>query len=140
MSATEKDWLCTYQQIAPGAAYSLGQNPNVRPTTSKHNILQTLIKNMGLLWSDLHGKWLSCYGCLAAQGFPIHPRHTINGDVCTGFRDRSKVTPEDRTAIVGQAGNSMNITMIGLGLLFTVLMVKRNEAPLGDLRSVIAAL
>ena len=140
LTATEKEYLRTYQQIAPGAAFSLGQNPNVRPTTSKTNLLQTLIKNTGLLWSDPHGKWLSGYGCLAAQGFPIHPRHSIDGDVCTGFRDRSKVTLEDRTATVGQAGNSMNVTMIGLGVLFTVLMVKRNEDPLGDLRSLIALL
>ena len=60
LTECEQDFLQQYRQTAPDGAYSLNQNPSVSFTASKPSALQTLIRNMGILW------WLvtHCQGTL----------------------------------------------------------------------------
>ena len=87
------------------------------------DVLNTIIKNVALLWSDSHSRWLTPNELLTAMGFPVVPS-TV--DTClaglppTSHRGDShrvlcsfnRIRPErHRTVVPGQAGNSMSVNV-----------------------------
>ena len=81
-----------------------------------------------LLRSDRHGRWLTSYEALLAQGFPIS-RELSYGVAVTSFADdidnirksRNPIQPDlDRTARIGMAGNAMHMQVVATMLLCIV--------------------
>ena len=50
LNPTERNFLQTYQQLAPSQVYQINQDPRVTATISDSNKMFTLIKNAGICW------------------------------------------------------------------------------------------
>ncbi len=78
-----------------------------------------LNKNGGLGWTSRAARWFTPLELLALQGHPVYEslQHAAFGATCSFNmpRDRS------RNAMGGQAGNSFNLNMIGVVLLYVLL-------------------
>ena len=98
----------------------------------------TLIKTVGLAWSSVHRRWMFAREMLSTQGFPTAPvlvraavaaapdTPDIELPVLTSFNvprtgqsHRGSPMPERRpTTMCSQAGNTMNVNVIGAALLY----------------------
>lgn len=143
--ASEADNYTVYKERWPHQCYMLGQNPSKHPQKSSGPLLMTTIKNCGLVMSMDHQRWIFAVEHLAAQGFPSTEallRTCLDGDrveVCSFNVDRtSRLTPQKpgkgrrrfipertRTAVCGQAGNTMNVCMIGSVILWQLAFCVR---------------
>lgn len=112
-----------------GAVAMLGQDPEKhRQDNHGKTYLQTLIKNCGIMFSTFHGRWLCPFETLIIQGFPVLPELQVYGESPSFCRSRDAVAhlcsarelPRKRGVIFEQAGNSMNTTVMGIGLLWWV--------------------
>ena len=81
--------------------------------------MHTLIKNVGLVWNSRAARWFAPLELIALQGYPVYEslQHAAFGATC------SFNTPRDRSrnAMGGQSGNSFNLNMIGVVLLYVLL-------------------
>ena len=75
-----------------------------------------------MLFSTMHWRWMSARECLLAQGFPVMQESKIRGTFCSFDNPRS-VWRRKRAAMYQQSGNSMNVHMIGMGLMWAFLFV-----------------
>lgn len=112
------------------AAFMLNQSYNVRPVTASPTRLNTLIRNTTLLWSREAKRFFAPVELLCSQGFPVRTRFTAvaaqDPNYCfpacsfaLGLSDREKKPHRNHWA--QQAGNSMNVTVVGLVMLFALL-------------------
>ena len=87
----------------------------------------TLIKNAGIQWSTSDSRWFVPSELLIAQGFPIRAglvnpeQPTLN--VAVSSFDVALPQGRSRTAVAGQAGNTMHINVAGAVLLFCLCFV-----------------
>ena len=97
---------------------------------SNNNLLHTLIRNMGLIFSsshdnDDHRRWLCGTEALISQAFPVHPEFRAANDVIlTSF---NTLRPRKPRIICGQAGNSMNINIAFIVELHSWLCWRRAD-------------
>ena len=130
---TEKELgvLKYYEQRDPSAAVSLNQNPVAGfAVHSSWNALQTLIKNVGIIYSLPHKRFLTPSEGLLAQGFPVLAMADSARPLCSFNYDR----PRKRTAVLGQAGNSMNVQAAGLaGIIYPLVNFTFPDTPLHSL-------
>lgn len=113
LTAAELKVLRYYDLHAPSSAVSLNQNPEAGfAIHSSWNALQCLIKNVGVIFSMPHRRFLTPLEGLLAQGFPVLglPRRSSMQMLCSFNADRAR----KRTTVLGQAGNSMNVQSAGL--------------------------
>ena len=94
------------------------------PTT-----LHTLIRNVGVLWSDCDEKWFAPRDCLASQNFPVEEATRASGEfLCSFNRERPSGWPlRHRARVCGQAGNSMNVNVAGLLATYAHICVKKAD-------------
>ena len=81
--------------------------------------MNTIIKNCHIIMSAEHKRWLCAKELLVSQAIPAYGflAAASCGTVrnwCSFNVDRKR----SRTAMAGQAGNTMNVNMIGAGLLY----------------------
>ena len=109
----------------------LGQNPRKVPNCSSRSSLQCQIKNQGIVFSDVHDRWLVPREFIALQGFPTYPatKNPIVPEPCSFDRLRQTIpdpcgrgflSPRNRARIVEQAGNSMPISLIALPIFWAL--------------------
>jgi len=113
----------SYIARSPGCCCMVGQNATVHPQTSSQDTLCTVIRNPHLIVSPEHGRWMSARELLCTQGFPVYPvllQAATSSDrpVCSFNKERAAHHgPRHRTSITRQAGDSMNVNMIGVALV-----------------------
>ena len=121
---------------AANCVVSLNQNPEEQATTSTTDELHTVIRNCHLLWSEVHGRWLTGRECLLTQGVP-----TTNSSLAACQRRSSSKRPMSsfnvlrrdfnlgnrlRTEMAHQAGNMMSVQVIGSIQMFMGMYIKRD--------------
>ena len=119
--------------------HMLQQNPHVgRGISSGADILNTVIKNSGVMFSSPHQRSLHWSELLISQGFPVlpglaYPSNPQAGASCCSFAiARQKSQPRRRSAVAGQAGNSMNLNVVGVMLLYALMWVRRADQALEE--------
>lgn len=103
----------------PCTCHMLEQSPAEHGHSSSPEVLCTLIKNTGLLFSLPHNRWLTGSECLNAQGFPTPDVVNVLGE---GIYTKSIQLCSFQVPIVGrrsadmkrQAGNSMATPVCGV--------------------------
>lgn len=89
--------------------------------------MSTLIKSGTLWFSDYHLRWLTAAEALTCQGFPVHQKWSYNNPCCS-FAMRNaglcRVASPSRSAMIGQAGNSMHTEVSAAILSFALLEVQ----------------
>ncbi|CAE7405505.1 unnamed protein product, partial [Symbiodinium necroappetens] len=73
LSAMEKRFLHGYEALCRDRCYSLGQDPRDFANYSTWGCMRTLIKNAGIIYSDVHRRWVTPCEAFIMQGFPIYP-------------------------------------------------------------------
>ncbi|CAK9069466.1 unnamed protein product [Durusdinium trenchii] len=145
LTVAEYDFYLKYKQNSPKGMYSLNQNPQKRGMQAKLNQdclcamfirlwkpimvtdMSTLIKSGTLWFSDYHLRWLTAAEALTCQGFPVHQKWSYNNPCCS-FAMRNaglcRVASPSRSAMIGQAGNSMHTEVSAAILSFALLEVQ----------------
>ena len=83
--------------------------------------MQSVIKNANLYWGDFRdaevdmSRWMTPSEFLLSQGFPVAPIGQMGDGRCSFNMQRPLA--RDRLAMVGQAGNSMNLPCVGVCIL-----------------------
>jgi hypothetical protein len=83
LSTAELAGARVYKRLAPGCVWNLGQNPLKIPIASETKLLNTVIKNFGIMYADLTpnsaldpdtdtGRWLTPYEILITQAVPCY--------------------------------------------------------------------
>eukprot|EP00959_Pyramimonas_sp_CCMP1952_P256068 5348486-Pyramimonas_sp.AAC.2 len=105
--------------------FSLHQDAIKWATRGSVMCTHTLIKNMGIVFSNAHGRWLTWRELLMLQGFPIYPGAKVNLEPTVFDYSRSSVFFPDRkrNQVLGQVGNTMNLNVIGAGMLWLMTNV-----------------
>ncbi len=119
-----KDYLRMYP--GSGKVFSLKQMAaNDHAVISGDDALQTVTKNVGLLWDSRANRWYLPKELLASQGFPV-PGSTRNGfpPCCSYQVDRS--VSRSRLAMSERAGNSMNVNCCGYMHIYRLLCIELN--------------
>ena len=94
----------------------LNQNPDGHPQKSSQELLNTLTKNTTVLMSAEHRRPMIPEELLISQGFPVYEE--LAAAAC-GERGGAKLCSFQnhrlrcRSAVVGQAGNSVNVAIMG---------------------------
>ena len=129
---TEKELkvLKYYDVHEPSAAVSLNQNPEAGfAVHSSWIALQTLIKNVGIIYSLPHKRFLTPTEGLLAQAYPVLSMANSARPLCSFNHERPPKKPRKRTAVLGQAGNTMNVQSAGLaGIIFPLVCFKFPDA------------
>ena len=125
LTADETKHLDFYVSKWPGRVCYLNQNPAVTAMKSTETKLNTMIKNVGAMWSDKADppRLMNPYEILATQVFPVLPEHS-HGKVTCSFQLKR---PRGRTALAVQAGNAMNVAVIGTCILYALTQIKRAD-------------
>jgi hypothetical protein len=99
-------------------------------TAATSEILHTQIMNNGIQWHTSDGSFLTPTDVLLTQGFPCRLAMSEGTPCCSFVYDRQR----SRSATTGQAGNSMNVHVAGIMVMFACMFVTRtDEVPLQDL-------
>lgn len=121
---SEQERLIGYYNIfmdkmADTIACGLGQKPDTKPWhNSGKNVLMCLVKNSHIVYDFKHMRWLHPLEMILAQSFPVLGCGQ-EGASCSFSKPRPKrFPPRRRTAMVNQAGNSMNVHAIAIALLW----------------------
>ena len=144
LTGMERRFLNGYEALRRDRCYSLGQDPREFANYSTWSCMRTLIKNAGIIYSDVHRRWVTPCEAFIMQGFPVYPMLS-HGVAMTSFSldevqvDASKsVRPcrvgssASRTAKIGMAGNAMHIQCIASVMLY---VITHGAMPLSQLRS-----
>ena len=134
-----------YMNALGGGIYMLGQNQEKHGQFARTDMkcLNTIIKNCGIMMCDHPGinRWMFWNEMLASQGFPVTeefvkcsargktlPLCSFNFDRCT-----QSLSPRRVSKVKGQAGNTMNVNMIGAAAVFVYGFVVLRTSMLPDL-------
>jgi hypothetical protein len=93
----------------------LGQMPTFKPTKSKRGILNTIVRNVGIMYSGMHKKWMTTQDLWSSMGFPIDQTSVdaLCGATCQFTRGAPKPLVRTRRSQTCQCGNSMHVNFIG---------------------------
>ena len=151
LNSTEISYLDEYMSKDPRGelVYQLNQNPLAgMGTTSTITYLHCIIHNVGLLYSATFQRWMMPSELLVAQGFPMHPE--INEWAFNEHGPTALVHPacsfntkrHDKNGvrkvrnIGGQVGNSMNVNVVGIVLLWCLISPKRLDTVSPAIRAI----
>eukprot|EP00974_Lingulodinium_polyedra_P004991 468670-Lingulodinium_polyedra.AAC.1 len=116
--------LFRYFQKFPNSsrAFMLGQDADVHGQQSTETYLNTIIKNVGLLWSTRDKRWIFPSEMLLFQGFAADPRVKVYREPCSFDIERQDLAlpGRRRNVILQQCGNSMHVQVMGLSLLWSL--------------------
>ena len=120
LSEAEAQRYMRYRESHPDRCYMVGQNPDEHPHMSdEQERLPTIIRKVHILMSHEHGRWLTPRELMCAAGFPVWPilaelSSGRPGHVCSFTTDRDR----DRGRFAQQSGDTMNVNMIAVGLIY----------------------
>eukprot|EP00959_Pyramimonas_sp_CCMP1952_P470106 9496107-Pyramimonas_sp.AAC.1 len=126
----EANNLAEYRRLyGTGLCYNLHQSAVAgRGMASTYNVLQTIIANNGVCWFDPLQRWMTPMELLVAQGFPVLPELTrplaMRGRPCCSFA-AAPAAARNRSEVIRQAGNSMNVHVCGVHWLWVLMAVTR---------------
>ena len=108
LTLTEVDILAAYNSTCPPTTcWALGQDcRNERGRISGEQVLNTVVRNFGIVWIPQEKRWFCPTECLTAQGFTIDRSRPTNS-FCTDRVSRK------RQELFHQSGNSMHVESIG---------------------------
>jgi hypothetical protein len=87
----------------------------------------------GIQWDTLENSFLTPNDVLLTQGFPTRSSMSMDAPCCSFALDRS----HSLNATTGQAGNSMNIHIAGVMLMYGIMFCTRSDdIPLEDMVSI----
>ena len=125
LSRLEHGFFTGYKRMCPDGVAMLQQCPFLHHTSNRGSPsrLHTLFKSMGIVYSLRHGRWLTPNELLSVMLFPVYGGPW--GESCSFARDRMmfNLPPRSRNVMVEQAGNNMNINMIGVAELYVLLVL-----------------
>jgi hypothetical protein len=129
--------------------YMLGQHFERHPQHTRRGLLNTIIKNAGILMAPEYQRAMTPQEMLVSQAFPIYPWQistacgmpvALCSAVCSFNLDRASrsLPPRKRTSVAGMAGNTMNVNVIGAASIWALAYVGRRDLvfapPLSTLR------
>lgn len=135
----EQRVLLEYETKYNDKVYQLNQDETKeRGIVSSERYLQTIIKNAHLLWVDTAQRWLTAEEMLLAQGFPLSSGIKVvlpDGGIVTDLTPTGRAccsfnvvdTDRVRKEMASQAGNSMNVSVVGVPLVYCIAMCERVE-------------
>ena len=133
LNASELRRLFLYIELAKSEGSSLEhlhcyvtQDPIDHPQGSVSTILQTVIKSGGAMWSYTHCRWLTPSELFMSQGFVVDS--SISSFQETSFLMRAR-EGRTRNDLFHQCGNSMNVEVVALGILWSLFLVE-TSAPI----------
>ena len=149
LNPSEISYLEEYMSQDPDGEliYQLNQNPMAgmgTTSTSKH--LHCIIHNVGLLYSATFERWMMPSELLVAQGFPMHPEinewafndhgpTALVHPVCS-FNAKRHGGVRKARHIGAQVGNSMNVNVAGIVLLWCLISPKRLDTESPEIRAI----
>jgi hypothetical protein len=111
----ERNRLERFHELRPGQAADLCQNPDMRCITTRHGHLMTITKNVGIVFSQRHSRWLCATELLTAMGFPVRAEDVrACADVqCMFSRGAEAAVTRTLCSMKNQCGNSMHVNVVG---------------------------
>jgi hypothetical protein len=133
LTSLEMKHLDGYQRLCPRGVAMLQQNPWCHPQCNMDRPrLHTLFRRMTLVYSLVHKRWFTPMELLTVMMFPT----TVGpwGETCSFTHDRSAFDfpPRSRGVVIEQAGNSMNVCVIGVALMWWLLVSPMGKSDLGS--------
>jgi len=129
LTGYEVGHLNSYEQTcALGRVWSLTQDANKHPICSGEDELQTILKHCGLLWNDELKRWMTPNEVLMSMGNPTISTPGMQLPLACSFQvDRTALglPPRSRNAKLHQAGNSMNVNVMGYLTIYRLLFVEK---------------
>ena len=130
------DRLARYRILFPDDVCDVNQNPDARPLHSIGAKLNTLIKNIGIMFlpktyvhsgdvKELPCRWLAVPELFLAMGFPVTDS-TIEaccGAKCPLSRGVDAIAAQSRRSACNQVGNTMHINSIGAVHMAILLLI-----------------
>lgn len=106
----------------PGRVYYLNQNPEVTAMKSTPEKLNTMIKNIGAMWTESTSppRLMHPLEILTTQCIPVKLEHS--GNVPTSSFQIHR-PGRSRVAMAGQGGNAMNVCVVGNIVLYGLTQV-----------------
>ena len=100
----------------------LNQNPDNRCLMTAGPALNTIIKNVGTLFTPdpEYCRWMTVREMFLAQGFPMYASVKHHGAYCSFDTPKTR----HRTAMSEQCGNAMHVHVIGLAVAYPFLFLK----------------
>lgn len=122
LTPAERERADEYNRSRPGVLGDVNQDPSEWPMRSGRDHLNTIIKNVGLLFSWSHSRWLLPMELLTAMGFPIADEHVQAAGAPCVF-SRCKNAPETRShrSMSNACGNAIHVNVIGAILMIAML-------------------
>ncbi len=96
-----------------------------RGKASGEVVLHTQLHNVGLQWALPLNRFLHPVEVLCAHGFPVRRNFSYGEDTCSFTIPR--VPARNRTAMAGQAGDTMHVNVVGAVLAYCVFFVSRTS-------------
>ena len=110
----------TIEEVGDHGCVSLSQSLERCSHNGGSRFLTTLVKN-SFTWSIEAGRWMPPSELLVRQGFPLYPALQINGADVSSFnrsRESFNLPPRVGCHVTSQAGNTMDINMLGAAFLW----------------------
>lgn len=134
LTFAEERFRSSYQNIKPGQAWQLNQNPDAGfGSSSSEQCLCTLISNVHMLYTErvTPARWMCGSEALATQGFPVVPYlwgiSPKDFPLLSSFNMPSPMRSSRR--MLAQAGNSMNVMVMSVISLHGLLEWQRRPVP-----------
>jgi hypothetical protein len=129
--ATELGWYLKTRGQGSIVALNQGESRSRGVgTPASSEILHTQIMHNGIQWDTNDGTFLTPTDVLLTQGFPCRLAMSSGTECCSFVYDRQR----SRTSTTGHAGNSMNVHVAGIMVMFACMFVNRtDDVPLHDL-------
>ena len=125
LSRQELARYARYEELYPGEACDLGQNPDKKAVCTSGRRLHTLTRSTWLVMDRKSDRWMTAQELLTSQGWPISAeRVKAAGTSCIYIRCNNKYAPPRRTfrSMRNQVGNAIHINMIGSVTMMSILM------------------
>ena len=125
-SLTEWEWnnVVAYSTKYPKKVYQLNQYAATgHQIVSGEKELQTVVKNCGLLFNDVAGRWFLPKEVLVAQGFPVLGLG-LRLPLASSYQVARRV-PRSRAHMFERAGNSMNVACVGNIIVYKYAFVEQ---------------
>ena len=129
----EQEQYLLYSKRYPRCLWYLGQDCLKHTQKSGEEWFCTLIRKSHIVHSGEHSRWLVPKELLMSQGFPVTEDLLLASTRCStpvcsfNLPRGDSMPPRARTATAGQAGDTMNVNVIGSFLIASLAFVTRSD-------------
>ena len=114
-----------YRLAHPREAYLISKTA-AHGHWSSQGVMFCIIRNVDMILSDVHGRWLCPHEIILLQGFPV----SANLQFETSFsrrREDFEFPPRTRASTCHQAGNAMHPNMVGAAVIYALAFVVQHD-------------